>query len=130
MSEVMPLQMDAENTFAAFEGLWSSGQLSAADIARLPAVGIATVINLALPTAPNALVGEPEQVTALGGKPVWLHCAKNMRASAFVYLYRRLIRDEPEEQAAWPMLQIWTSNAVWQQWTCAVRAAHRHGAAH
>jgi protein tyrosine phosphatase (PTP) superfamily phosphohydrolase (DUF442 family) len=155
----MPLQMDAENTFAAFEGLWCSGQLSAADIARLPALGVATVINLALPTSSNALSGEAEQVTALGmnyvqipvlwdaPKPeqfeqfagvmaalgqqtVWLHCAKNMRASAFVYLYRLLIRGEAEEQASWPMSQIWTPNALWQQWTCAVRAAHGRGAPH
>ena len=159
MTESAPLRFDAENTFAAFEGLWCSGQLSVADIACLPALGVATVINLALPTSSNALSGEAEQVTALGmnyvhipvlwdapkpaqfeqftgvmaalgQQPVWLHCAKNMRASVFVYLYRRLIRGETEEQASWPMSQIWTPNPVWQQWISAVRAAHGHGAAH
>ncbi|CDW94161.1 MULTISPECIES: protein tyrosine phosphatase family protein [unclassified Thiomonas] len=163
MSESAPLRFDAEKTFAAFEGLWCSGQLSVADIARLPALGVATVINLALPTSSKALSGEAEQVTALGmnyvhipvlwdapkpvqfeqfagvmatlgQQPVWLHCAKNMRASAFVYLYRLLIRGETEEQASWPMSQIWAPNPVWQQWISAVRASHRHsygrGAAH
>ena len=159
MTESAPLRFDAENTFAAFEGLWCSGQLSVADIARLPALGVATVINLALPTSSNALSGEAEQVTALGmnyvhipvlwdapkaaqfeqfagvmaalgQQPVWLHCAKNMRASVFVYLYRRLIRGETEEQASWPMSQIWTPNPVWQQWISAVRAAHGRGAVH
>ena len=159
MTETAPLRsFDAENTFAAFEGLWCSGQLSAADIARLPALGVVTVINLALPTSSNALSGEAEQVTALGmnyvhipvlwdapkpaqfeqfagvmaalgQQPVWLHCAKNMRASVFVYLYRLLIRGETEEQASWPMSQIWTPNPVWQQWISAVRASHGHGAA-
>ena len=159
MTETAPLRFDAENTFAAFEGLWCSGQLSVADIARLPALGVATVINLALPTSSNALSGEAELVTALGmnyvhipvlwdapkpvqfeqfagvmaalgQQPVWLHCAKNMRASVFVYLYRRLIRGETEEQASWPMSQIWTPNPVWQQWISAVRAAHGRNAAH
>ena len=159
MTETAPLRFDAENTFAAFEGLWCSGQLSVADIARLPALGVATVINLALPTSSNALSGEAEQVTALGmnyvhipvlwdapkaaqfeqfagvmaalgQQPVWLHCAKNMRASAFVYLYRLLIRGETEVQASWPMSQIWTPNPVWQQWISAVRAAHGRNAAH
>ena len=159
MTESAPLRFDAENTFAAFEGLWCSGQLSVADIARLPALGVATVINLALPTSSKALSGEAEQVTALGmnyvhipvlwdapkpvqfeqfagvmatlgQQPVWLHCAKNMRASAFVYLYRLLIRGETEEQASWPMSQIWAPNPVWQQWISAVRAAHCRGAAH
>lgn len=145
--------MDAENTVQVFDGLWCSGQLSAADIARLPGLGIATVINLALPTSSNALPGEAERVTALGlnyvqipvewkrpqttqfqlfvgvmaafgARPVWLHCAKNMRASAFVYLYRKLIRGEPEEQALWPMRSIWTPNPVWLQWMASVCAAY------
>lgn len=152
MSEAPATRMDAESTVQVFDGLWCSGQLSAADIARLPGLGIATVINLALPTSSNALSGEAERVTALGmnyvqipvawdgpklrhfeqfvgvmaalgDQPVWLHCAKNMRASAFVYLYRRLVRGEPEEQAAWPMRIIWTPNPIWQHWIDSVCAA-------
>ncbi len=148
--------MDAENTFQVDDHLWCSGQLSAADIASLPALGIGTVINLALPTSSNALPGEAERVTALGlnyvqipvqwespqpaqfrqfvgvtaalgERPVWLHCARNMRASAFVYLYRKLIRGEPEEQARWPMRDIWTPNPIWQRWIDDVCAAYDNG---
>ena len=156
MSDLVPLSaFDAENAYLAFDGLWCSGQLSAADVARLPALGVNTVINLAPPHASKVLPGEAEQVTALGlnyvqipviwdapsphqfelfvgvmtavgHKPVWLHCAKNMRASAFVYLYRLLIRGEDESQAVWPMSQVWTPNPTWQRWIGAVR--HARGA--
>jgi len=157
MSDTAPLAFDAENTDLAFPGLWCPGQLSAADIARLPALGVGTVINLAPPNASKILAGEAEQVTALGlndvqipvswdapsphqfelfvgvmaavgHQAVWLHCARNMRASAFVYLYRLLVRGESESQAAWPMSRVWTPNPVWQQWITAVRRARCAGA--
>lgn len=136
--------MDAENFHPVFDGLWTSGQLSARDIATLPGLGVKSVVNLALPTAGNALPGEAELVTGLGmnyfqipvpwdrpephhlqrffsvlqgvpGEPTWVHCAKNMRASAFVYLYRRLCRDEPDEVAAFPLRAVWTPNETWNR---------------
>ncbi len=135
--------MDAENTVQVFEGLWSSGQLSERDIAQLPALNIAAVINLALPTSSNALRGEAEQVTAQGiayvhipvlwerpephqllqffgamkafsGQNVWVHCAMNKRASAFIYLYRRLCLHEDDAVAAPAMQKVWTPNEVWK----------------
>lgn len=135
--------MDAENTHRVFDWLWTSGQLSESDIDSLPALGIDTVINLALPTSSNALPGEAEYVanqginyiqipveweapnlrqliaffeivTALAGQTIWVHCAKNMRVSAFVYLYRRLRLDEPAEAAAYPLREVWEPNARWQ----------------
>ncbi|MEQ1528014.1 MAG: protein tyrosine phosphatase family protein [Methylococcales bacterium] len=135
--------MDAENTYQVFDWLWCSGQLSKRDIDGLPVLGIDAVINLALPTSPNALPGEAEHITALDinyfhlpvdwdaprlaqatlffdildllhGKHVWVHCAKNMRASVFIYLYRRLRLTESDESAAYPMQQIWVPNETWQ----------------
>jgi [ribosomal protein S5]-alanine N-acetyltransferase len=134
---------DAPNTRAVSDGLWTSGQLSQADIERLPELGIETVINLALPTAANALPGEAEAVTGLGmtylqipvpwekpesrhlwqffgsmdtfaGGKVWVHCARNFRVSAFVYLYRRLRLGEPHEVALHPMCTVWQPNPTWQ----------------
>ena len=134
---------DAENVRQVFGGLWTSGQLSAADIARLPMIGIEAVVNLGLPTSSNALSGEAELITQLGipyiqipvlweqpqqsqfeqfcgvldafrGRRVWVHCAKNMRVSAFIYLYRRLRRGESHGAAAQTMNSIWTPNPVWQ----------------
>ena len=135
--------MDAENTYQVFDWLWTSGQLSEKDIACLPALGIEAVINLALPTASNALFGEAEFITRQGiayihipvmwerpqlhqleqffgtlkafeGCNVWVHCAKNMRVSAFIYLYRRLCLAESEEVAVHPMQEIWVPNEIWK----------------
>lgn len=135
--------MDAENTHQVFDWLWTSGQLSENDIAGLPALGIEAVINLALPTSSNALPGEAELITRQGiayiqipvewerpelhqlvqffgtlkafdGRKVWVHCAKNMRVSAFVYLYRRLCLAENEEASVHPMQDIWVPNETWQ----------------
>ena len=55
--------MDAESTYQVFDWLWTSGQLSADDIARLPELGVRNVINLALPSSTYALKGEAELVT-------------------------------------------------------------------
>lgn len=126
-----------------FDWLWTSGQLSEDDIACLPALGIEAVINLALPTSANALPGEAELVTLRGiayvhipvvwekpelrqlgqffgalkafeGRKVWVHCAKNMRVSAFVYLYRRMVLGEDMKEASFPMREVWMPNETWQ----------------
>jgi protein tyrosine phosphatase (PTP) superfamily phosphohydrolase (DUF442 family) len=135
--------MDAVNTHQVFDWLWTSGQLSEKDIASLPSLGIEAVINLALPTSANVLHGEAELVTLQGmtyihipvewerpehsqlllffgmlktfaGRKVWVHCAKNMRVSAFVYLYRRLCLAESEEESAHPLDEVWEPNEIWQ----------------
>jgi protein tyrosine phosphatase (PTP) superfamily phosphohydrolase (DUF442 family) len=49
------------------------------------------------------------------GHKVWLHCAMNMRVSAFVYLYRKLVLKQSEEDANHPMHEIWTPNLLWQE---------------
>lgn len=143
--------MDAENTHQVFDWLWTSGQLSPNDIASLPKLGIDVVVNLALPISSNALAGEAELITrqgiayvqipveweqpkpeqfrqfvgalgAFSGRKVWVHCAKNMRVSAFIYLYRKLILDEDEAHAAFPMREVWTPNATWQAFIDSVEA--------
>ena len=145
--------MDAENTHQVFEWLWSSGQLSEGDIRSLPSHGISAVINLALPTSSNALPGEAELVTrhgmayvqipvewenpkpeeflqfvgvlnAFAGRKLWVHCAKNMRVSAFIYLYRKLVLSEADEQASIPMRHLWSPNETWQAFIHEVCAAY------
>jgi protein tyrosine phosphatase (PTP) superfamily phosphohydrolase (DUF442 family) len=144
---------DAENTYQVFDWLWTSGQLSQVDIASLPQAGFSVVINLATPDSPSALTGEAELVTGLGlnyyqipiqweaprleqfklfstllgaccGQKIWLHCAKNMRVSAYVYLYRFLVLHEPEEEAVHPMRDIWQPEGVWKEHIEAVRVAY------
>jgi protein tyrosine phosphatase (PTP) superfamily phosphohydrolase (DUF442 family) len=136
--------MNAENSHQVFDWLWTSGQLSARDIGELPSLGIKSVVNLALPTAANALPGEAELVTGAGinyfqipvpwekpelhhldlffslvgamhGEPTWVHCAKNMRVSAFIYLYRRLCLAESEDAASFPLRAVWQPNEIWSE---------------
>jgi protein tyrosine phosphatase (PTP) superfamily phosphohydrolase (DUF442 family) len=137
--------VDAVNTHQVFDWLWTSGQLSEPDVRHLPVLGIQVVINLALPSSPNALPAEAELVTGLGlvyvqipvewehplpeqfsqfvgvlkafaGHKIWVHCAMNMRVSAFVYLYRKLVLGEGEEDATFPMREIWVPNETWQEY--------------
>jgi protein tyrosine phosphatase (PTP) superfamily phosphohydrolase (DUF442 family) len=150
------LKMDAENTHRVFDWLWSSGQLSPKDIAQLPALGIQAVINLALPTSTNALAREAElvagqgiayvQIPVLWESPqqhqlkqffgaldtfkdhkVWVHCAKNMRVSAFIYLYRRIRLHEEDEAAVHPMREVWVPNETWRTFIDVALAEHRVG---
>lgn len=150
--------MDANNTYRVFDWLWTSGQLSQNDIARLPSLGIEAVVNLATPTSSNALAGEAEMVAregipyfqipvtwenpqheqlelffsllaALYGRRLWVHCAMNMRVSAFVYLYRRIILGEDEQAAASPLREVWQPDAVWQAFIDAALARHASVAA-
>jgi protein tyrosine phosphatase (PTP) superfamily phosphohydrolase (DUF442 family) len=48
------------------------------------------------------------------GKQIFVHCAANMRVSAFMYLYRLLREGVSEEQAKANLHQIWTPNETWQ----------------
>lgn len=150
--------MDAENTHKVFEWLWSSGQLSARDIAALPGHGVKVVVNLALPTSVNALPGEAELVTregldyvhipvvwerpepeqferfvavlaAYAGSTVWVHCARNMRVSAFLYLYRSLVRGEPDSEASFPMREVWVPDDTWRAFIADVKAHRTRGIA-
>jgi protein tyrosine phosphatase (PTP) superfamily phosphohydrolase (DUF442 family) len=145
--------MDAVNTHQVFDWLWSSGQLSERDIRSLPGLGIDVVVNLALPTSSNALPGEAELVTGQGmayahipvewdepkpeqfaqfvgvlnafaGRKAWVHCAMNMRVSAFIYLYRKLVLIEAEEQAAFPLRVVWSPNETWQAFIDRVSAEY------
>jgi protein tyrosine phosphatase (PTP) superfamily phosphohydrolase (DUF442 family) len=54
-------------------------------------------------------------LTALKSRKVFVHCAANMRATAFMYLYYVLEegRDEAEVRAV--MNRVWEPNSVWQQ---------------
>lgn len=135
--------MDATNTHHVLDWLWTSGQLSEADIASLPELGIEIVINLATPSSSNALPGEAELVAREGisyfqipvewenpqldqleqffcfmnafkNRKVWVHCALNMRVSAFIYLYRRIVRMEDETASSWPLREVWEPNETWR----------------
>ncbi len=47
------------------------------------------------------------------GQKVWVHCAANMRVSAFVGLYRVLRQGWEEERAFELMRGLWEPNEAW-----------------
>ncbi len=126
------------------EKLCTSAQPLADDLARLGASGLQHVINLALPTSDNAVANEaallaaqninyvqipvqweapkPEQFTlfsqvlwAMREGNVLVHCACNMRASAFVFLYRVLHEAVSLHEASLNMHLIWRPQGVWRE---------------
>jgi protein tyrosine phosphatase (PTP) superfamily phosphohydrolase (DUF442 family) len=55
-----------------------------------------------------------DQVTQQPDQKVFVHCALNMRVSAFVYLYRRLKLETPEAIAQADLAKIWQPIPTWQ----------------
>jgi protein tyrosine phosphatase (PTP) superfamily phosphohydrolase (DUF442 family) len=123
--------------------LATSGQPTPPEFASIAQAGYQAVINLATSNSTNALANEGIIVTDLGivyvqipviwdapklkdvetffkimksfdGEKVWVHCAKNMRVSCFIYFWQKYILRLPEEQASYPMNQIWQPTGVWQ----------------
>lgn len=123
--------------------LCSSAQPSAEQLSRLAETGVRHVINLALPTSDNAVADEGARLSAQGinyvqlpviwekpreeqftlfaqilwamrDEPVLVHCACNMRASAFVFLYRVLHESVPLHEAAAVMHAVWKPEGVWR----------------
>ena len=131
------------NFLAISSTLSTSGQPTEAQFTPIARAGFATVINLAPHGAENALDNEESIVKQLGmdymhipvdfkhptewqylrfchalkaadGEPVWVHCAANMRVSAFMYRYRieRLGTDRAEARR--DLETIWAPFGVWK----------------
>jgi protein tyrosine phosphatase (PTP) superfamily phosphohydrolase (DUF442 family) len=125
------------------EHLATSGQPTPEEFADIAQAGYQAIINLATSRSTNALANEGIIVTDLeivyvqipviwdnpklqdiktffkimhsfDGQKVWVHCAKNMRVSCFIYFWQKYILNLPEEQASYPMNQIWQPSGVWQ----------------
>jgi protein tyrosine phosphatase (PTP) superfamily phosphohydrolase (DUF442 family) len=123
--------------------LGTAGQPTAEQFRAVAEAGYQVVINLALSTSDHALPQEAEIVKSLGMTHfhmpvVWeaptpmdleiffkvmdrnrdiqvlVHCALNMRVSAFVYLYRVLRLGVAEPVARADLHRIWQPNATWQ----------------
>ncbi len=123
--------------------LHTAGQPDAAQLAELGGQGIRHVINLALPGSDNAVAEEAAIVAAQGinyfnlpidfeapradqfdlfcsildrvrGEPTLVHCAYNMRVSAFVYLYRVLRLGVDSSRAGQALHRLWEPYGVWK----------------
>jgi len=113
------------------------------DFARMAAQGFEAVVNLGRPEDPVFLPEEDTLVTVAGmryfhlpvafSRPtfddyemlrdllnilyprrVWLHCAKNHRVSALMFLYNVIDRCVPLPDARDAMHRIWRPDEVWQ----------------
>ncbi len=131
-------------------GIATSGQPSPAQFAVIKNAGYELVINLAAPNASNFLPNESDIARQNGLEYVhipveWnapqieeardvfrlleenrdrrtlVHCAMNMRVSAFLYLYRTLVQGENEDAARADMERLWTPNETWQNFIDNVR---------
>jgi protein tyrosine phosphatase (PTP) superfamily phosphohydrolase (DUF442 family) len=123
--------------------LATSGQPTAEQFEQIQAAGYRLVLNLATPASATWLPEQADLLERLGlgyraipvewenptlddfetfadildenpDTKVWVHCAKNMRVSAFVYLYHRLRKGFSEEVSLRYLLQIWQPNETWK----------------
>jgi uncharacterized protein (TIGR01244 family) len=131
------------NYRAVDEQLGTSGQPTEAQLAAIALAGYSAVINLALHDDPRySLPDEPGTVQSLGmtyvhipvqfkspqpadlqaffdvmdahaGKKVWVHCAANMRVTAFLGLYRAKRQGWTREKAFELMVGLWEPNETW-----------------
>ncbi len=134
--------------------LATSGQPTPEELAEIAAAGYRLVINLATPASSNWNPQEKNLVESLGmeyvgievdwdyptlsdfddladrldsengDRKVWVHCAKNMRVSAMIYLYHRLRKGYTEEVSRRYLEQIWQPNEIWQNFIEAMLELH------
>ncbi|MGZ8938007.1 MAG: protein tyrosine phosphatase family protein [Limisphaerales bacterium] len=138
------------------EGVGTSGMPRAEQFADISAAGFKAVINLALPTSDNALANEGDLVTRAGmtyvhlpvlfdaprradyerferimdsvkSEPVFVHCAANMRVSAFMFLYRMRNSQIPREVAEADLHKIWRPDNVWTEFIDSVQSESHSG---
>ena len=140
-----PTSLSEIYSFRAIGGrLGTAGQPTENQFQAIRQAGFEAVINLALPTSDNALANEGSVVTGLGmsyvhipvdfkapssqdfqafsrvmeafkDRQVFVHCAANMRVSAFVFLYRVLREGVSESEAQRDLHAIWQPDEVWSR---------------
>ena len=132
--------------------LATSGQPTKNQFDAIQSAGYKKVINLAPPSAENALSGEADIVRKLGmdyinipvdfnrptqqdfdqfvaqmqnhpNQKIWVHCAANMRVSCFLFKYRTAILGENLSDAAADLKKIWQPNKTWRDFVNKPRSA-------
>ncbi len=134
--------MKVKNYLEISPRLSSSGQPLREDFKLIAKQGFQVVINLSMPDSKSALEDEGYLVSSMGmnyihipvpfdspelshlmafsramdafsGEKVWVHCALNYRASAFLYLYNRLTNNKTKEEAESYLFPDWEPNETW-----------------
>ena len=145
---------DIYNFYPIEEAVSTSGQPRKAQLRALAAEGCEVVINLALHDDPRySLPDERGLVEGLGmvyipipvqfdnpteddllaffqamenysNRKIHIHCAANMRVTAFLGLYRLLKQGKPKDEAFEPMQSIWEPNEVWSSFIANIIAKY------
>ncbi len=124
--------------------LLTGGSPTVRELRDLHSIGCEVVINLALPGSDGAIPDEAGEVTALGmeyipipvvweaptaddltrffdvmdrcqGRKTFVHCVKNMRVSAFLYLYRLVRLNWDPALARRDLIKIWEPSGIWAE---------------
>ena len=132
-----------QNFYQVSPNLLTAGQPLVDQFDAIRAAGCQTVINLAADDSPDFLPDEGQLVEQrgmqyihipddweapqsadlqaffsamqpLGEQIIFVHCARNMRVSAFVFLYRVLRLGQPVEICLIDLHALWQPNPVWQ----------------
>jgi len=135
---------DIYNFIKISDTIATSGQPTLEQFSAIKKAGYQVIVNLALPESPNALKDEKQIVESQGmqyvhipvdwenptienvkeffsvmeantDKKIFVHCAANMRVSAFMYLYRHLHQGISDEDAKKDLQKIWIPNETWQK---------------
>ena len=122
----------------------TSGQPKVEEFEFIANEGFEVIINLAMNSSSNAIENEDKIVTklnmtyihipvdfenpkfsdlklflnilqSLGANKVLIHCAKNYRVSAFMYVYHKYILHTPFEEINLSIFDIWKPNLIWQE---------------
>lgn len=134
---------DVYNFLELTDQIGTAGQPKEEQLADIAAAGYEAVVNLALHDGEYSLKDERASVERLGmeyyhlpviwqnptpgdlqaffdrmdqlkGRKVFVHCAANMRVSAFMALYRILRLGMKPEDAFREMYKIWTPEGWWK----------------
>jgi protein tyrosine phosphatase (PTP) superfamily phosphohydrolase (DUF442 family) len=137
--------------------LGTAGQPTQPQFRTVQENGFEAVVNLALPTSDNAIANEGSVVTSLGmsyvhipvdfkaptakdfrafcrvmqafeDRPVFVHCAANMRVSAFVFLYRVTVQNIAIAEAERDLHAIWQPDEVWSKFIRNELTTHKSAA--
>jgi len=134
---------EIQKFYQVTDQLGTAGQPFRHQFPAIQQAGYVSVINLANDDSLDAIPDEAKLVQALGleyiaipvewdmptgadldqfftrmderhDKKIFVHCARNMRVSAFVYLYRIIRLGVPEPTAKADLLALWQPNETWQ----------------
>jgi protein tyrosine phosphatase (PTP) superfamily phosphohydrolase (DUF442 family) len=135
--------------------LLTAGQPFEEQLHLIQTEGCEVVINLASEVSPDYIYDERARVRSLGmdyigipvewsapqekdltayfcalennrGRKIFAHCARNMRVSAFTFLYRVLVLGQEEKVCRANLNQIWQPNEIWEQFITASLSSFRN----